>query len=85
MLEYPYIYKSPRSMGMGGAGIAVGGRFDSVFQNPAGLAYLEKDNWEVNFINLSVGYGKNSEEFADDMEAGDTSAWTVEDLRSNQD
>lgn len=29
--EYPYLYKDPRAMGMGGAYIAVGGTASSVF------------------------------------------------------
>ncbi len=27
-LEYPYIYKSSRTLAMGGANVAIGGRFD---------------------------------------------------------
>jgi len=68
-LEYPYLYKSPRSMGMGGAGVAIGGRFDSIFMNPANLTDLPSDNWEVNLLNFSLGYGKNVEEFIDDIDA----------------
>jgi hypothetical protein len=68
MLEYPYIYKSTRAMGMGGAYTAVGGRVDSLFYNPAGLINIPQDKgWEVNLINLSVGYGKNTEKFLKDM------------------
>lgn len=68
MLEYPYIYKSTRAMGMGGAYTAVGGRVDSLFYNPAGLINIPQDKgWEVNLINLSVEYGKNSEQFLKDM------------------
>jgi hypothetical protein len=59
-LEYPYIYKSTRAMGMGGAYTAVGGRVDSLFYNPAGLINIPQDKgWEVNLINLSVEVGKN--------------------------
>jgi hypothetical protein len=69
MLEYPYIYKSTRAMGMGGAYTAVGGRVDSLFYNPAGLINIPQDKgWEVNLINLSVGYGKHSEQFLKDMQ-----------------
>jgi hypothetical protein len=68
MLEYPYLYKSTRAMGMGGAYTAVGGRVDSLFYNPAGLINIPQDKgWEVNLINLSVEYGKNTEKFLKDM------------------
>jgi hypothetical protein len=67
-LEYPYFYKSPRSMGMGGAGVAIGGSFDSSLINPANLTDLPADNWEVNLLNLSIGYGENVMDFVDDME-----------------
>lgn len=66
--EYPFYYKSPRSMGMGGVGIAVGGQFDSVFQNPAGLAYMPADNWEVNLLRLNAGYGENTKTFVEDID-----------------
>jgi len=67
-LEYPYLYKSPRSMGMGGAGVAIGGKFDSVFINPANLTDMPSDNWEVNLLSFSLGYGKNVEDFIDDID-----------------
>ena len=74
--EYPYLYKSPRAMGMGGAYTAVGGRVDSLFYNPAGLSGIPKDKgWEVNLINVTAEAGKNSFDFYDDlttaMDAGD--------------
>ena len=59
-LEYPYFYKSPRAMGMGGAYTAVGGRVDSLFYNPAGLINIPQDKgWEVNLLNISFELGKN--------------------------
>lgn len=65
--EYPYIYKSTRAMGMGGAYTAVGGQVDSLFYNPAGLINIPRDKgWEVNLINISAEYGKNVENFLDD-------------------
>ncbi len=61
--EYPYIYKSTRAMGMGGAYTAVGGRVDSLFYNPAGLINIPRDKgWEFNLINVSAEYGKNVKE-----------------------
>lgn len=73
--EYPYIYKSTRAMGMGGAYTAVGGRVDSLFYNPAGLINIPRDKgWEVNLINLSAEYGKNTKDFLNDFQdASDTS------------
>ena len=73
--EYPYLYKSPRAMGMGGAYTAVGGRVDSLFYNPAGLINIPQDKgWEVDLINVTVEYGKKTKEFLTDMnDAMDTS------------
>jgi hypothetical protein len=62
--EYPYLYKSSRAMGMGGAYTAVGGRVDTLFYNPAGLANIPKDKgWEVDLLNVSAEAGKNAEDF----------------------
>jgi hypothetical protein len=74
LLEYPYIYKSTRAMGMGGAYTAVGGRVDSLFYNPAGLINIPQDKgWEVNLINLSAEYGKNVKSMIKDFQdANDT-------------
>lgn len=66
--EYPYIYKSIRAMGMGGAYTAVGGRADSMFYNPAGLINIPRDKgWEVNLINVSAEYSKNARQFVKDL------------------
>jgi hypothetical protein len=55
-------------MGMGGAYIAVGGRTDSLFYNPAGLINIPRDKgWEVNLVNVSVDYSKNVKNFLNDM------------------
>lgn len=59
-LEYPYLYKSPRAMGMGGAYTAVGGRNDALFYNPAALINIPQDKgWEVELLNVSVELSKN--------------------------
>ena len=73
MREYPYIYKSARAMGMGGAYTAVGGRVDSLFYNPAGLINIPQDKgWEVNLINLSAELGKNVQDvYKDAKDAAD--------------
>lgn len=64
--EYPYLYKSPRAMGMGGAYTAVGGSVDTLFYNPAGLSNLPKDKgWEVNLLNLSLEVGKNAADLSE--------------------
>lgn len=66
--EYPYLYKDPRAMGMGGAYVAVGGTSSSVFYNPAGLSKIKKEaGFEVNLLKLTVGAGKNSSNFVNDM------------------
>lgn len=67
--EYPYLYKSPRAMGMGGAYTAIGGRVDSLFYNPAGLSNIPKDKgWEVNILNPAVGVGDKTQDFVKDMQ-----------------
>jgi hypothetical protein len=67
--EYPYIYKSTRAMGMGGALTAVGGRVDTLFYNPAGLINIPQDKgWEVNLINVSAEYSKNAKQFVKDLQ-----------------
>jgi hypothetical protein len=59
--EYPYLYKSTRAMGMGGAYTAVGGTVDTLFYNPAGLSALPKDQgWEFDFLNVSAEAGKHA-------------------------
>jgi hypothetical protein len=66
-LEYPYLYKSIRAMGMGGAYTAIGGRVDALFYNPAGLINIPQDKgWEVNLLNISVEYGDKTKDFIDD-------------------
>jgi hypothetical protein len=66
--EYPYLYKSPRAMGMGGAYTAIGGRVDTLFYNPAGLSNIPKDKgWEVNLLNVSAEASKNSVNFYNDL------------------
>ena len=58
--EYPYLYKDPRIMGMGGAYVAVGGTFSSLFHNPAGLGKIEKEvGFEVDIIGVTGSIGGN--------------------------
>ncbi len=67
--EYPYLYKSARAMGMGGAYTAIGGRVDTLFYNPAGLSNIPKDKgWEVNILNVSAEVNKNALPFIRDMQ-----------------
>lgn len=79
--SYPYVYKSPRTLAMGGANVAIGGRFDSVFHNPAGLARMPENNWEVNVLDLNVSINDNAINFAEDL--GD--AFDTEDLNGDGD
>jgi hypothetical protein len=66
--EYPYLYKSPRAMGMGGAYTAIGGRVDTLFYNPAGLSNMPREKgWEFNLINLGSEAGENAYNFYNDM------------------
>ncbi len=64
---HPSLYRSNRVMGMGGANVAVGGTFESVFSNPAGIAKMPEGNWEVNIIRLNGELGENVYDFATDM------------------
>ncbi len=67
--EYPYLYKSTRAMGMGGAYTAVGGTVDTLFYNPAGLSAMPKDQgWEFDFLNVSAEAGKNTQNFIDELQ-----------------
>jgi len=67
--EYPYLYKSSRAMGMGGAYTAIGGRVDAVFSNPATLINIPRDKgWDVNLLNLNVTVGKDAKQFFKDMQ-----------------
>jgi hypothetical protein len=69
ILEYPYIYKSTRAMGMGGAYTAIGGKVDTLFYNPAGLTNIPKDKgWEVNLLNLSAEAGEHAIGFFEDFQ-----------------
>jgi hypothetical protein len=82
--EYPYIYKSTRAMGMGGAYTAVGGRADALFYNPAGLINIPRDKgWEVNLINVSAEYSKNAKQFVNDLKDATDAADTNGDGTSN--
>jgi hypothetical protein len=58
-LEYPYLYKSPRAMGMGGTYVAIGGKVDTLFYNPAGLSMMPEGDWEVNLLGLDFEAGEN--------------------------
>jgi hypothetical protein len=67
-LEYPYVYKSTRAMGMGGAYTAVGGRVDTLFYNPAGLINIPKDKgWEINVLDLSGEESNKAQQFINDV------------------
>lgn len=64
--EYPWLYRDPRSMAMGGAAVAVGGRNATVFSNPAGLSALERGS-TVELLPLNVGYSDEFLEFSGDL------------------
>jgi hypothetical protein len=68
--EYPQLYKDPKVLGMGGANVAVGGSFSSLFYNPAGLSKIPKEHgWEIELLNLSLATDKNVMDFIDDLDA----------------
>ncbi len=66
--EYPYLYKDPRVLGMGGANIAVGGSSTAVFYNPAGLSNLNPAaGFEVDLLGLNISTNQNSIDFISDL------------------
>jgi len=66
--EYPYLYKSTRAMGMGGAYMAVGGSADSMFYNPAALINIPRDKgWEVNLVNICAELSNHAVDFVKDI------------------
>ncbi|EDP76568.1 hypothetical protein [Hydrogenivirga sp. 128-5-R1-1] len=74
--EYPYIYKDPRVMGMGGAYVAVGGTSASLFYNPAGIGKIKKEaGFEVDLIGVTAAVSKDGykflQDFQDALDTGD--------------
>ena len=74
--EYPYIYKDPRVMGMGGAYVAVGGTAASLFYNPAGLGKIKKEaGFEVDLIGATGAISEDGwdfiQDFQDALDTGD--------------
>ncbi len=68
-LEYPYVYKDPRVMGMGGAYVAVGGTSASLFYNPAGLGKVRKEaGFEVDLIGATVAFSEDGYNFVRDLD-----------------
>lgn len=66
--EYPMVYKDTRTMGMGGANIAIGGEASSIFSNPAGLSGLkESEGMELEIFNVSVAGSAAFYNFAMDL------------------
>lgn len=65
--DYPYLYKDPSVMGMGGASVAVGGKNSAVFTNPAGIGRLDS-GFTVDLVPLTFSYGKTAKDFVDDMD-----------------
>jgi len=67
--EYPYIYKDPRIMGMGGAYVAVGGTSASLFYNPAGIGKIKKEaGFEVDLIGVTAAVSEDGYKFVKDFQ-----------------
>ncbi|WP_456426479.1 hypothetical protein [Desulfurobacterium sp.] len=67
--EYPYIYKDPAVMGMGGAYTAVGGTVNSLFYNPAGLSDVKQSaGFEVTLLKLGVATSSKTKDFYNDLQ-----------------
>ena len=52
--ENNYLYNDARTLGMGGTGVASGGRANSIFTNPAGNT-LTPHSFEVSLFDLGIG------------------------------
>ncbi|SNR64864.1 hypothetical protein [Desulfurobacterium atlanticum] len=66
--EYPYIYKDPSIMAMGGAYTAVGGSVNSLFYNPAGLSDVrEEAGFEVTLLKLGITTSEKTFDFVNDF------------------
>ncbi len=65
--ELAYLYKDPRTMGMGGAGVAVGGYSSAVFSNPAGLAKLQPGELQIDLLGLHTSASSDMQEIVDDI------------------
>lgn len=68
LLEYPYVYRSPRSMGLGGVDLAIGGHPTAVFSNPAGLVRMN-DGWRFVPLAPSAGTTTRTYDFLQDLDA----------------
>ncbi len=66
--EYPFIYKDPRIMGMGGANIAVGGYATSILFNPASISLNKKNKYNVDMLRINLSYDKNGIKFFNDIQ-----------------
>jgi hypothetical protein len=80
-LEYPYIYKSSKTLAMGGANVAIGGGFESVFYNPAGIAHDEEEGWDILVLNLNVSINNYTVSFGEDI----SDALDADDLNNDGD
>ena len=67
LLEHPYVYKSPRVQGMGGADTAVGGHPGALFSNPAGLVAM-RPGWHITPVAISAGTTRRMNRFVSDLD-----------------
>ncbi len=65
--EHPSLYKDPNIISKGGVDVAIGGSVGSLFTNPAGLAYIKKDNFQVDILKPSITTGNDSINFIQDL------------------
>lgn len=72
--EHYQLYKDPKVMGAGGANVANGGSFSSVFANPAGLSRIPKEyGWEFQLLNVALTFNDNITDISDVADAADES------------
>lgn len=65
---------SPRTLGMGGAGLAAARGYEALFLNPANLALPGAPRWSVTVMQLTMGAELRGGEFADLPDLADADA-----------
>ena len=66
--EYPVLYKDPKVMGMGGANVALGGSFSSLFYNTAGLSNIPKEyGYEIGLLGVNLAGSDDIKDLQKDL------------------
>lgn len=79
--EQAFLYKDPRTMGMGGANIAVGSYSTAIFSNPAGLSNIKKEEgFVVEVLGVGVTASAQIQNFSNDFNDADGDSQKISDL-----